>query len=193
MRLLEASVEIGGERFPDVESFLEVLEGVSDAHGVTAQAFDARYVVSERHLERALELADRERDRGAGIARDRGVEMTLYAAGRRQIDRALEMGVSAGETPIVVAIDGADSEGNSNGNSNSDGNGDDGDEDESEQSERAAAEAIGEELDRAETLGSYDEDRVRSFYDIGAAELDATDAGIEALVLERVALLVVER
>lgn len=189
MRLLEASVEIGGERFPNVESFLEVLEEVGDAHDVTAQAFDARYVVSERHLERALELADRERDRGAGIARDRGVEMTLYAAGRRQIDRALEMGVSAGETPVVVAIDEANPEGNSNSNSDGDG----GDENESERSERAAAEAIGEELDRAETLGSYDEDRVRSFYDIGAAELDATDAGIEALVLERVALLVVER
>lgn len=178
MRLVEASVEIGGGRFPDVGSFLEVLEEVGDAHGVTAQAFDARYVVSERHLERALELADRERDRGAGIARDRGIEMTLYAAGRRQIDRALEMGVSAGETPVVVAVDGANSEG---------------DGEESERRERAAAEAIGERLVRAETLGSYDDDRVRSFYDIGAAELDATDAGIEALVLERVALLVVER
>ncbi|WP_299236455.1 KEOPS complex subunit Cgi121 [Natronomonas sp.] len=178
MRLVEASVEIGSERFPDVGSFLGVLEEVSDAHGVTAQAFDARYVVSERHLERALELADRERDRGAGIARDRGIEMTLYAAGRRQIDRALEMGVSAGETPVVVAVDGANSEA---------------DDEESERRERAAAEAIGERLVRAETLGSYDDDRVRSFYDIGAAELDATGAGIEALVLERVALLVVER
>ncbi len=168
MKLLEGTVEIGGDRFEGVESFVERLASIGDEHDVTVQAFDARYVVSERHLERALELADRERARGDGIVRDRGVEMTLYAAGRRQIDRALEMGVSAGESSLVVAVDGPGDE-------------------------TAAAEAVEELLTSEPTLGEYDETRVRSFYDIGAAELDATDADLEALVLERVALLVVER
>jgi len=59
--------------------------------------------------------------------------------------------------------------------------------------EAAAARAIEELLDPAETLGAYDEARVRSFFDVGQAELDATDGGLEGLVLERVALLVVER
>ncbi|PSP82202.1 KEOPS complex component, partial [Halobacteriales archaeon QS_4_69_225] len=45
----------------------------------------------------------------------------------------------------------------------------------------------------AETLGAYEETRVREFFDVGDAELAATDAGLEALVEERVALLVVER
>ncbi len=168
MKLIEGTVRIGGDRFGTVESFVETLTSIGDTHGVTVQAFDARYVVSRRHLERALELADRERARGDGIARDRGVEMTLYAAGRRQIDRALEMGVSAGEPPLVVAVDGPGDE-------------------------AAAADAVREHLTPEPTLGEYDDSRVRSFYDIGTAELDATDAGLEALVLERVALLVVER
>ena len=167
MRLIEGTVSIGGDRFADVDAFLERTDEVATAHDVTVQAFDARYVVSRRHLERAVELADRERARGEAIARDRGVEIALYAAGRRQIDRAFEMGVSSGETPTVVLVDGP--------------------------GEEAAAAAIEEFLAPTATLGAYDEARVRSFYDVDAAELEATDAGLAALVLERVALLVVER
>ena len=167
MQLIEGIVKIGGDRFPDVDAFLGATDDVSTAHDTTVQAFDARYVVSRRHLERAVELADRERGRGAAIARDRGVEIALYAAGRRQIDRALEMGVSPGETPAVVLVSGGD--------------------------EDAAAAAIGDLLVSSPTLGAYDEALLKEFYDIGETELEATDAGIEALVLERVALLVVER
>jgi KEOPS complex subunit Cgi121 len=167
MRLIEGTVSIGGDRFSDVDAFLERTDEVATAHDVTVQAFDARYVVSRRHLERAVELADRERARGEAIARDRGVEIALYAAGRRQIDRAFEMGVSSGETPTVVLVDGP--------------------------GEEAAAATIEEFLAPTATLGAYDEARVRSFYDVDAAELEATDAGLAALVLERVALLVVER
>lgn len=168
MELLEGTVEIGGDAFPDIETFVAALDDVGDEYGVTVQAFDSRYIVSRRHLERAVELADRERDRGEAIARDRGVEIMLYAAGRRQIQRALELGIGEGETEAVVLVDG------------------DGD-------EVAAAEAVADLLEPASTLGDYDETAVREFYDIGAAELGATERGIETLVLERVALLVVER
>ncbi len=168
MNIVEGVVEIGSDRFADIGSFVDRLDSIGETHDVTVQAFDARYVVSRRHLERALELAERERERGAGIVRDRGVEMLLYAAGRRQIDRALEMGVADGKTPLAVAVAGSGDE-------------------------RAAGDAVDGLLDSEDTLGDFDEQRVRSFYDLGAAELDATDAGLEALVLERVALLVVER
>jgi len=167
MELVEGVVEVGGDRFPDVEAFVERLEAVADEHGTTVQAFDARYVISRGHLERAVELADRERTRGEAIARDRGVEILLYAAGRRQINRALEMGVDAGETPAVVLVDGGD--------------------------EAAAAAQLEDLLTPAETLGAYDERRVREFFDVGEAELSATDRDLAALVEERVALLVVER
>ena len=182
MEVLEGTVTVGGERFPEVGDLVDALDAVGAEHGVTVQAFDARYVVSRRHLERAVELADRERERGEGIARDRGVEIMLYAAGRRQIDRALEMGVGDGETPAAILVDAG---------------GDDGDDrDDGEEpgaAESAAADAVREFLDEGETLGDYDEDRLREFYGVGDRELSATTAGLEALALERVALLVVER
>jgi len=158
----------GTATIDDVGAFVADLDAIGEAHGVTVQAFDARYVVSRRHLERAVELADRARGRGEAIARDRGIEIALYAAGRRQIDRALGMGVTAGETPLVVLVDG------------------DGD-------EAAAAAAVRDLLDPEPTLGGVDEARVESFYRITPAERAATAADLEALVLERVALLVVER
>lgn len=169
MQFVEGVVEIGDESgFRDVESFVSALETVSEKHDVTVQAFDARYVVSRRHLERAAEVADRERERGDGIVRERAVEILLYAAGRRQITEALEMGVGEGTTPVVVLVDGAGGE-------------------------RAAAAAVEELVTPAETLGEYDESLVCAFFEIGRREREATDAGLEALVLERVALLVVER
>lgn len=168
MELVEGVVSIGGERFPDVEAFVEWLDDVGTDHEVTVQAFDARYVVSRGHLELALELADRERERGEAIVRGRSVEILLYAAGRRQIDHAMQMGVDDGETPTVVLVDGTGDE-------------------------SAAADSVREAIEEAETLGEYDEALVREFFDVTDTELSATNADLEALVCERVALLVVER
>ena len=58
---------------------------------------------------------------------------------------------------------------------------------------RRRAERVRELLEPAETLGDYDPERVRAFFDIGPAELAATAADLPAVVRERVALLVVER
>lgn len=151
----------------DVAAFVEELGTVGDDHGCVVQAFDARYVVDRAHLERAVELAARERERGAAIADDPAVEILLYAAGRRQISRALEMGVSDGECPVVVVVHGRD--------------------------EAGAAAAVADLLDPAETLGDYDEALVREFFDVSERESAATDADLPTLVRERVALLVVER
>lgn len=157
----------------DLDSFVAALQAVGDEHDCVVQAFDARYVVDRRHLERAVELAARARGRGEAIADDPAVEVLVYAAGRRQINRALEVGVGEGEGPVVVVVaprpgtDGAD--------------------------EAGAAAAVADLLEPAETLGDYDEGRVREFFDVSAAETAATDAGLQALVRERVALLAVER
>jgi KEOPS complex subunit Cgi121 len=191
MRLVEGIAHVGpeadandGRGFADVDAFVAELGDVGDEYGVTVQVFDARYVVSRRHLDRALELADRERARGDGIARDRAIEVLLYAAGRRQIERALEIGVSEGSTPAVVLVDGGD--GGDDGTNGSDG------ETADVAAEAAAADAVRNLLEPAETLDD-DAERVREFFDVGDRELAATDATLEDLVLERVALLVVER
>ncbi|AZH24003.1 KEOPS complex subunit Cgi121 [Haloplanus aerogenes] len=167
MRLIEGDAEID-----DLDAFLDDLNAVAADHGVTVQAFDARYVVGRTHLERAVELADRAIARGENVARERGVEILLYAAGRRQIDDALAMGVSEGKTPVVVLVSDADGDGSA---------------------EQAAAEAVTELLDPGETLETTDAERVRSFFDITEAELAAVDGDLADLVAERVALLDVEK
>lgn len=157
----------GTARIEDVDAFIARLQTIETEHDTTVQAFDARYVVDETHLERALALADRAIDRGENIARERSVETLLYAAGRRQIDQALELGVSAGETPVVVLVDGGE--------------------------ETAAAEAVTTLLEPEPTLGEYEKDRVQAYFDITDNELAATDATLSALVRERAALLTVEK
>jgi len=176
VRLIEGTVDVG-----DVDAFVADLDAIAAETGVTVQAFDARYVVTRRHLERAVELADRAIDRGEAIARDRAVEILLYAAGRRQIADALEIGVSAGPTRAVVLVDAgrdADTEADPNA-----------------EAEAAAADAVRSRvLDAVEpTLGDYDPEAVRSYFDVGDPELGVVDGDLEPLVVERVALLVVER
>jgi len=174
MKLVEGTVDVD-----DVEAFVAEIDEAAAATDATIQAFDARYVVSERHLERAVELADRAFERGENVARERAVEILLYAAGRRQITDALELGVSPGENRVVVLVDAPDADL----------------EDGPTPNERTAAEAVRDRvLDVVEaTLGDYDPERVREYFDVSDAELDVVDGDLEALVLERVALLVVEK
>lgn len=167
MRLIE-----GRDDIEDVRAFVERIDDVGETHDVTVQAFDADYVVSRAHLKRAVELADRAIERGENVARDRGVEILLYAAGVRQIDRALTLGVSTGEQRVVVLVDAAD--------------------DDTER-EASATTELAERLTPTETLGDYDEAAVRDFFDVGDDELAVVDGTLADVVLERVALLDVEK
>jgi KEOPS complex subunit Cgi121 len=155
----------------DVDEFVAELGRVGEEYGVAVQAFDARYVVGRAHLEQAVRLANRATERGDTIARERAVEILLYAAGRRQINRALEMGVDEGTTPAVVVVDGLAAGGD----------------------EAGAAAAVEDLLTPASTLGEYDRERVLAWFDIGETELAATSATLVDLVCERVALLAVEK
>ncbi|TYT63687.1 KEOPS complex subunit Cgi121 [Natrialba swarupiae] len=186
MKLLECCLAID-----DLDPFVADLAELGDRFDVTIQAFDARYVADRRHLERAVELADRSIDRGENVARDRAVEILLYAAGRRQIDRALEMGVSEGVNPAVVLIDALPVEP---------------DERHGEITDRASADRADAEARALEavrdleavvaterTLDDRDESRLCAFFDVTDAEREATDASLPMLVHERVTLLEVEK
>jgi KEOPS complex subunit Cgi121 len=168
MRVVEGIAEVD-----DLDAFLADLDRIGTESACTIQAFDARYVVDRTHLRRALDLADRAIARDESVARERAVEILLYAAGRRQIDESLTMGVSEGETPVVVLVAGSA--------------------DPAAVDETAAADAVADLLTPADTLGAYDEARVRSFFDVGDPELAATDASLAELVHERVALLDVSK
>ncbi len=169
VRLVEGRATID-----DVDAFVDRLGEIGARHGAIVQAFDARLVAGRRHLEAAARAARRAREHDDAIAEDPAVELLLYAAGRRQIDRALELGVDEGEGPVVVVVDA--------------GNGRDAGD------EAAAAEAVAALLEPDETLGvARDEDAIRAYFDVTDAERAATDATLEDLVVERVALLAVEK
>jgi KEOPS complex subunit Cgi121 len=171
----------------DLDGFVAALDEVGAAHGVAVQAFDAAAVADRAHLRAAVARANRAVARGEQVARERAVEILLYAAGRRQIERALAMGVEEGATDAVVVVD--------DGTLLPPGTGTDPPGDGAESDEAAAAAAVRDldALSPADTLGDSDEARLRSFFDVGDAELAATDAGLSALVRERVALLDVEK
>lgn len=182
MELLECTLTVD-----DLDEFVAQLGRIGDRHGVTIQAFDAHYVVDRSHLEHARKLADRAIEREGNIARDRAVEILLYAAGRRQINRALEMGIDVSKTDAVVLIDG-DSSGNEGGRGSANG--------ENVEPETAAREEL-LNVDAIEptgsTLESVDTETVCSFYEVTDTERAATDASLSELVRERVALLEVEK
>ena len=185
MELLECTLAVD-----DLDAFVADIGAIGDRHGVTIQAFDARYIADSAHLERAVELADRAIGRGENVARDRAVEILLYAAGRRQIDRALEMGVDEGEQQAVILIDGG-----STGNEGVHG-GSNGDPGIATDSEMAALADLGEleaVVTTEPTLDTRDDATLCAFFDITDAERGATDASLGALVRERVALLEVAK
>ncbi|WP_136689756.1 KEOPS complex subunit Cgi121 [Halorhabdus amylolytica] len=173
----------GTLRIDDLDGFLDRLDAIGAEHGVAVQAFDARYVTDRDHLRRACELADRSHERGEMIAREPAVEILLYAAGRRQIEDALAMGVSRGEHSVIVVCHAA-------GDRESEVA-----DDSVAAREQAACEVVEamECLEPTETLGKSDPERIAEFFDITDAERAATDATLSEIVLERVAMLVVEK
>ena len=169
----------------DLDAFLADLDGIAAETGAVVQAFDAELVVSATQLREATRLAARAIARGEAVARDPGVEILLYAAGRRQIDRALELGVSEGERAAVVLV--ADF-------------GDVPDAGRSTADLDAAVESVRERgLDSARTSDGdalttgFDPDRVREFYGVTDRELAATNGDLADVVRERAALLDVEK
>ena len=160
MRVVEgvASVE-------DVDAFVARLGDIGDEHGCAVQAFDADHVADRVHLESAVTHANRAFERGENVASDRAVEILLYAAGRRQIRRALAMGVDEGECEVAVVVDGDE--------------------------EEAAASAVADLLDERPTLGG-DPATLREFFGVSDAEQRVVD-DLSGVVRERVALLDVEK
>lgn len=185
MRVVEGRVDVD-----DLDEFLDRLDRVGAGHDCAIQAFDADYVLGRDHLRAAVERADRAFEREENVARDRAVEILLYAAGRRQIDRALRMGVPEDESDVVVVVHAPATD--PDGSEADHGPAPD---DDPHHRERAAADAVDARLAPAETLSAdrIDCEAVREFFGVTDAELAATDAELGDLVRERVALLDVEK
>lgn len=175
----------GTAAIDDLDAFLSALDEIAAETGAVVQAFDADLVVSAAHLREATRLAARAIARDDAVARDPGVEVMLYAAGSRQIDRAFALGVEEGEHGVVVLV--ADFEGVSG-------------------ADRPAADLDTAAASVADLLASgtdpggnrefdpsFDAERVREFYGIGDREVAATAGSLADIVRERVALLDVEK
>jgi KEOPS complex subunit Cgi121 len=165
MRVLERTAVV-----KDTDDFLSELADARDEHGVVAQAFDARYVVSRLHIEEAVKKARRSFDRGENVADTLSMEVLLYAAGTRQIDVATRMGLRRGEHDAVFVVDG-------------DGT-----------AEKEATERVHEMTHEPGDFTYGDETRLLDFFGLTDEEVDAVGKErLEHLVLERVALLEVNK
>ena len=191
----------------DLDAFLADCDAVAADTGAVVQAFDADLVVSATQLREAARLAARAIARGEAVARDPGVEILLYAAGRRQIDRALELGVSEGERSVAVLVaDFGDVPGADRPTADLSAAVEgvraltvDSTRARTVDSARSPADDSTERpgtvdsVDGADFETAFDEDRVREFYDVTDRELAATTGSLVDAVRERVALLDVEK
>jgi KEOPS complex subunit Cgi121 len=151
--------------FESLESFLSALRSIGERYDVLIQAFDAEYIAGEEHLRSALAHARRSMERGENVADELAVEVLLYAAGRRQIDEAMTLGLGTGEQSVIVLLDGVQAD--------------------------TAATAVREQIDPGPV--DPDESAVTEYFGITPEERAATTGDLTDLVLERVALLDVEK
>ncbi|RZN37239.1 MAG: hypothetical protein EFT35_06460 [Methanophagales archaeon ANME-1-THS] len=161
-----------------VDDFLSALKAIAHTYRVTIQALDANLLAGEEHLQAAVQKALRALKRKKTITSDLGMEILLYASGRRQIERALEMGVRAGEHKVAVVI--VDETG--------------------AKDLEVVAEEVRRKIGIAEiSLQDWESDlekdahkreRIKDFFSISRDELSAVgEQKLKMLVLERVALV----
>ena len=86
----------------NVEEFLQKLKKISLEKNLTLQALDADKIAGEEHIRFAVEKAINSFKTGTNIANDLSKEIMLYAAGTRQINKAVKLGIHKGENNIVI-------------------------------------------------------------------------------------------
>ncbi len=158
IQILEGTIFID-----DTEKFLQKLKKISKEQNITIQALDADRLAGEEHLRFAVEKAINSFKTRRNIANDLAKEIMLYAAGTRQISRAMKLGIHNGKNNIAIVAIGEAPE-------------------LSAFSEIAPAHVLQYSESKKEAL--------RDFFSITKEELKAADKDkIPELVLERVALV----
>lgn len=161
--LLEATVDGS-----DHAAFFEDLRAVGADTACLIQAVDARYIAGPRHVQTAVEHTRRALETDRQIAEEPAIELLLYLAGTRQIDTAVTIGIEAGTaTEAVIIIDGTN-----------------------EQPAKDQVTALPAVTPTPVSMG--EEQTLQSWFGIPDTERETTDASLELLVCERVALLAAE-
>jgi KEOPS complex subunit Cgi121 len=94
----------------DVKKFIRDLSSIAADYGVTVQAVDADAIAGQCHVEFAVGKAIESFEQQRNLARDLGMEIMLYLRGRRQIEKALEIGVRSGPNRVAIIIVGDEAE-----------------------------------------------------------------------------------
>lgn len=97
IRILEGEIFI-----EDIEMFLRKIKEKRKSKDTVILALDADKLAGEKHLKFAIEKAMNSFKTGRNIAKDPGKEIMLYAAGTRQINRAMKIGVHNGKNNIAL-------------------------------------------------------------------------------------------
>jgi Uncharacterized conserved protein len=157
---------IRGRRTVDaVDATLGAMAAIADRTGALVQLVDARYVVDREQVALAVELATAAIAADRQIAEEPQIELLVYLAGTRQIDRALQLSLDPAVETYLAVVSGGDGE--------------------------AACEAVTTRLfDAVEPLQFTPEvSLVRAWYDIEDAEWGVTDGDLGGIVRERVAMV----
>jgi KEOPS complex subunit Cgi121 len=95
---------VGHASIASVSDFLALLNRIAQDYAVTIQALNATLIAGEAHINSAVRKAIRALEQRRSITSDLGLEILLYASGKRQIERALAMGVTEGENTVAIVI-----------------------------------------------------------------------------------------
>ncbi len=94
---------VEGTAFIDnTEKFLQKLKNISKDKNVVLQVLDADKLAGEEHVRFAVQKSINSFKMGRNIANDLAKEIMLYAAGTRQISKAMRLGVHNGENNIAL-------------------------------------------------------------------------------------------
>ena len=94
------------------ENTVTILQGVVKVDDISkflerfgcATFLNADYLADKKHAELAARKAIRAWQEGRNVARTLPVEVMLYAAATRQINKAMEIGLKEGENRVVVVV-----------------------------------------------------------------------------------------
>jgi KEOPS complex subunit Cgi121 len=156
----------------DVRKFINDVTSLAADYGVTVQAVNADAIAGQRHVEFAVGKAVESFEQQRNLARDLGMEIMLYLRGRRQIEKALEIGIKPGGNRIAFIIVGDNAV-----------------------KARPAVESLLDEVDPAVVDYSHAKDALlMRLYEITPAEIDIVGPDrVPQLVQERSALLEFEK
>ncbi|MGZ4902275.1 MAG: KEOPS complex subunit Cgi121 [Halobacteriota archaeon] len=91
----------------DVRRFLTTLNEIARSYQTTIQAVDASKIAGRQHIDYAVNKALKSFEDHNNTAQNLAVEILLQLSACRQIQKALDMGIRAGEMGVIFIVVGA--------------------------------------------------------------------------------------